>query len=252
MQPTEVLARSELFAGSSAADFEPLVRSAVTRHYQRGERIFGAGDRADSMYLILEGEVIVSRIGPNGEEYVVEAFAAGDVLGPLHFFEPAPIRVLDARAVEPTSCWLVPRAVVFQLLEQSPKLMLAMLRTYSGWIVQRDLQDADASFRNVSAQVATKLLHLADRFGEPGDHGLRIQLRVTAMTLANMIGASRENVSRAIAQLKREGYVHREKGHFVLAQPDELRVRYSWVTEEEARTARTDRTRRPPPGSRSR
>jgi CRP/FNR family transcriptional regulator, cyclic AMP receptor protein len=230
-----MLAMSELFEGASPTDFEALAQSAVIKHYKRGDLIWATGDQADQMYLVLTGEVVASRLGPDGEEYVVELFAAGDVLGSFHFFEPSPVRLLEAHAADTTSCWIVSRREFMRLLERNPKLMMLMLRTYSRWIVRRDLQDADRSFRNVAAQVATRLLHLADQFGEPSEDGVKIRLHVTETTLANMIGASRENVSRAIAKLLREGAVRRERGLFVLAQPDQLRARYSWVTGEEAR-----------------
>lgn len=235
VDPLKLLASSELFEGASPEDFEPLARSALIKRYNRGDLIFATGDQADQMYLVLEGEVVVSRLGPDGEEYVVELFVAGDVLGSFHFFESAPLRILDARAADATSCWVVPRKDFLQLLERNPKLTLLMLRTYSRWIVRRDLQDADRSFRNVDAQVATRLLHLADRFGESSKDGVRIRIRVTETTLANMIGASRENVSRAIAKLQRAGHIRRERGRFLLPRADELRVSYSWVTGEEAR-----------------
>jgi CRP/FNR family transcriptional regulator, cyclic AMP receptor protein len=235
VEPLEMLAASELFEGASPADFEPLARSAAIKHYNHGDLIFATGDQAERMYLVLTGEVVVSRLGPDGEEYVVELFTTGDVLGSFHFFEPSPIRLLDARAADATSCWSVSRQDFIRLLERRPKLMLLMLRTYSRWIVRRDLQDADRSFRNVGAQVATRLLHLADQFGKPSKDGLQIPLHVTETTLANMIGASRENVSRAVAKLQRSGEVRRQRGLFVLLRPEELRTRYSWVSDEEAR-----------------
>lgn len=234
MDPVELLAGSELFNGATAGDFESLRSSAVTRNYGDGQLIFAAGDPADAMYLVLSGGVIASRLGPDGEEYVVEVFVPGDVLGPLHFFEPRPVRILNARAAETTSCWIVPRGDFMRLLERKPQLMQFMLRTYSRWIVQRDLRDADSSFRNLTAQVATKLLHLAGLYGERVDSGIRISLRITETTLANMLGASRENVSRAVAQLQRNGDVRREGGRFLLTRPDRLRDSYSWMTEEEA------------------
>lgn len=246
MNPLEMLAHSELFDGASADDFEPIARLAATRHYKRGELIWATGDRADAMYLVIAGEVVVSRVGPHGEEYVVEAFLSGDVMGPLHFFERSPTRILDARAAETTSCWIVARADFMRLLERNPKLMLLMLRTYSRWIVQRDLQGADASFRNLTAKVVTKLLHLADQHGEHLSGGVQIKLRVTETTLASMLGASRENVSRAIANLQRTGEIRRERGILVLPQPDELRLRYSWVTEQELRTVGAKRLRSSP------
>lgn len=248
MNPLEMLAHSELFDGAAPDDFEPIARSAITRHYKRGELIWTTGDKADAMYLVLAGEVVVSRIGPAGEEYVVEAFVSGDVMGPLHFFERSPTRMLDARAAETSSCWIVARADFMRLLERNPKLMLLMLRTYSRWIVQRDLQGADASFRNLTAKVVTKLLHLADQHGEHSSGGVEIKLRVTETTLASMIGASRENVSRAVAQLQRAGEVRRLRGALVLSRPDDLRRRYSWVTEEEVLTVGARRHRSLPPG----
>jgi CRP/FNR family cyclic AMP-dependent transcriptional regulator len=235
VDPLTLLAASDLFEGASPTDFEPLARSAAIKHYKRGDLIFATGDQADRMYLVLSGEVVASRLGPDGEEYIVELFTAGDVLGSLHFFEPSPIRILDARAADSTSCWSTSRHDFIRLLERNPKLMLLMLRTYSRWIVRRDLQDADRSFRNVVAQVATTLLHLADQFGKPSTDGLQIPFHVTETTLANMIGASRENVSRAIAKLQRSGEVQRKHGLFVLVRPVELRARYSWMTNEEAR-----------------
>jgi CRP/FNR family cyclic AMP-dependent transcriptional regulator len=239
VEPLELLAASELFDGASPADFEPLARSARIKRFNRGELIWTTGDTADQMFLVLTGEVVASRLGPEGDEYVVELFAAGDVMGSFHLFEPSPIRVLDARATDATSCWVIPRQDFMQLLERNPKLMTVMLRTYSRWIVRRDLQDADSSFRNVDAQVATRLLHLADQFGEPSKGGVLIRIHVTETTLANMIGASRENVSRAIAKLQRAGDVRRERGLFVLPHPDALRARHSWVTGEEARAVRS-------------
>ncbi|HET9782838.1 MAG TPA: Crp/Fnr family transcriptional regulator [Candidatus Dormibacteraeota bacterium] len=243
MDPLDLLARSELFAGASAADFGPLARSAVTRRYLRGDLIWGAGDQADTIFLVLAGEVVVSRIGPDGEEYVIELYTVGDVVGQLHLFEPAPTRMLDARSVDATDCWVVPGRAFAELLEKSPKLMKLMLRTYSRWIRVRDLRNADSSFRNVEGQVATNLLHLADRFGEASHAGVRIRVHVTETTLANMIGASRENVSRAIAKLSRAGDLHRDNGTFLLARPEDLRRRYSWVSDEEARYTRSKQNR---------
>src|SRR5947209_446630 len=119
MDPLELLAGSELFNGAAAADFESLRSSAVTRNYGRGELIFATGDPADAMYLVLSGGVMASRLGPDGDEYVVELFVPGDVMGPLHFFEPTPVRILDARAAEQTSCWIVPRGDFIRLLERN-------------------------------------------------------------------------------------------------------------------------------------
>lgn len=231
-----MLADSELFEGARSTDFEPLAALVRRRSFSRGQYIWHAGDGAGAMYLVLAGEVVTLRPGPDGQEYVVEAFIAGDVMGQLPFFDEDPRRVLDARAAAPTSCMVIPREAVLRVVGGNPRLMLAMLRTYSRWIRQRDLLAADGAFRNLSARVVTKLLQLSELHGEAAADGVRIRIHLTETLLANTLGASRENVSRALVPLLRAGALRREGGSFVITDPEDLRGRYSWVSADEART----------------
>lgn len=241
MEWSAMLAESELFEGALPSDFESLAKSARKRNYARGEFLWHTGDAADAMYLVLAGEVVVLRLGPGGEEYVVEAFISRDVMGQLHFFDRRPTRILDARAAAATSCVILPRDAVLRLLERKPELMLSMLRAYSRWIRQRDLLGADGAFRSLTARVVTRLLQLSDRYGEAITDGVEIRLHLTETTLANMLGASRENVSRALALLLRSGDLRREGGIFLITRPEDLRSRYSWVSPDEARTILVER-----------
>ena len=218
MDPLDLLSRSELFAGASAADLEPLSKSALTRRYARGDLIWGAGDSADAIHLILAGEVAVSRIGPDGEEYVVELYMTGDVVGQLHLFEPSPVRMLDARAVAPTTSWVVAVGDVMRLLEKNPKLMGMMLRTYARWIRLRDLRSAE--FQNDGRLVEAALQALADepvsvvatlpagdlaQFSIPANarverfvpHGPLVDRAVCAVTHAGM-GATQKALARGV------------------------------------------------------
>lgn len=236
MEPLEVLAHSELFEGSSPSDFASLQSSIRTCRYGRGEFVWRAGDSADRLYVILSGEVVASRLNAQGAEFVAEAFIAGDAMGSLHLFEETPIRILDARASMPTSCLVVPGASMRQLLMSRPALMVSMLRTYSRWIRQRDLLDADTAFQSLTGRVVAKLLELSGRFGEATGDETAIRLQLTETTLANMLGASRENVSRAVARLARSGDVRRENSYVVIRNREGLRARYSSIARDEARS----------------
>ena len=234
MEPLEVLAQSELFEGSSPSDFASLQTSIRTCRYDRGEFVWRAGDSADRLYVILGGEVVVSRLTAQGAEFVVEVFITGDAMGSLHLFDETPTRILDARASMPTSCLVIPGANMRELLMSRPTLMVSMLRTYSRWIRQRDLLDADTAFQSLTGRVVAKLLELSGRFGEATGDETAIRLQLTETTLANMLGASRENVSRAVARLVRSGEVRRESGYVVMRNREGLRARYSSVAPDEA------------------
>ena len=235
MEPLAVLAHSELFEGSSPSDFAALQSTMWTCRYNRGEFLWRAGDSADRLYVILCGEVVVSRVTAQGAEFVAEVFTAGDAMGSLHLFDDTPTRILDARASLPTSCVVVPGSSLRQLLMSRPALMVSMLRTYSRWIRQRDLLDADTAFQGLTGRVVAKLLELSGRFGAATGDETAIRVQLTETTLANMLGASRENVSRAVARLVRSGVVRRENGYVVMPDREGLRARYSSVARDEAR-----------------
>jgi CRP-like cAMP-binding protein len=179
------------------------------------------------MYVMLSGEVLVSSISSGGEEFVVEVYVRGDAIGQLPFFEPAGERMFDATAGRDAECLLAPRHAVLALLRAKPQLMVNMLSVYSKWIRTRDLYAREAAFQNLAGRVACKLVELANRYGEPSPDGVRIPIRLTQETVANMLGASRENVSRALARLGRQGEVHRKGTVLVIPKLEELAERYS-------------------------
>jgi CRP-like cAMP-binding protein len=179
------------------------------------------------MSVVISGEVLVSSVGLGGEEFVVEVFVKGDTIGQLPFFEPAGQRLFDAVAGRDTECLVASRQAVLALLRVKPQLMMHMLSVYSRWIRTRDLYARDAAFQNLAGRVACKLVELASRYGEPSPEGVRIPIRLTQETVANMLGASRENVSRALARLGRQGDVNRKGSVLLIPRLDELAERYS-------------------------
>ncbi len=216
-----------MFRGCSPDDFQPLVPSIVHRHYGRQAHLWRAGDPADWMYALTAGEVRISHTGANGERYVIEVHVAGDVLGQLPFFDHQPLRFTDAVASRPTDCIAVPREAVLDLLVTNARVSARMLATYSRWIRVRDMTASELAFQSLTGRVARKLVELASRYGEDSPDGVRIALQLTHETIADMLGASRENVSRALSRLARQGDVERRGGWLVIPRLGTLRARYS-------------------------
>ena len=221
------LAASALFRGTKSDDFEPLRSHTRERSYSRGEYLWHAGDHALWVYLILSGEITTARVGPDGEEYVVEVYLAHDVVGQLPLLDDIPLRLLHGMPAAATSCLAFPLIELRRLVELKPHLLLPMVATYSQWIRLRDAHTSEAAFQNLAAKVACKLLELHfltnARAGDP------IALDLPQGRLAGMLGASRENVNRALARLLDGGEVVRSGRHLTITDPDDLMRRYSWA-----------------------
>ncbi len=238
MDAATVLSRCAIFVGAEPEDFTPLLPSVATRRYDQGEYLWHDGDPANWMYVVLSGEILVSRTDPSGNEYVIEVYVRGDALGQLPFFDDNGIRFTNGYAGAQTECLLAPKEAVLALLRAKPHLMACMLAVYSNWIRTRDMHASESAFQNLSGRVACKLVELGSRYGEPGPDGVRIPIRLTQETVANMLGASRENVSRALARLARQGEVRHQRGVLVIPRLDELAERYSDFEETPQRMMR--------------
>ncbi len=244
----EMLAAAPIFRGARPEDFTDLEPFCRRRHFEQGTYLWRTGDPADSMFVILSGEAIVSRLGPDGDEFMVEAYHAGEAFGQLPFFDLVPVRVIDARAATVLDVLDIPRRAFVAHLRAHPELMIQMLGVYSRWIRQRDLNASELAFQRLAGKIACKLLDLVDVHGTPCDDGVLIGRHFAQHELAAMVGASRESVNRALQRLVSNGDVIRRGSELVIPDVDKLRTQYAWSAPEDwERSRAVDRVPRPRP-----
>lgn len=223
MDPLEVLVATELFAGATREELEPLRPVLSRRAYVRDAYVFRAGDPVIAAYVVLKGIVKVGVIGSQARELVVNLKIPGDTFGEYWLFEDDAKRRYDAVAVERTECLVIARDSLMYFLERHPKLMrrltAALLRRLiSEFIMVTDTQ----SVRDIAGRLAQRLLMLAEAHGEPAPIGIRIPIRISQTMLAAMAVGSRENVNRALARMASDGLIAHDDGYITVLQPEKL------------------------------
>ena len=222
------LAQTPLFRGSSPSDFAALRPAIRTHTYGKGQYVWHTGDPASAMYVVVSGQVNVSRFGPRGEQFVVDVFLPGDSFGEFSVLDGLP-RIVDCVAVEPTVCLAAGRESLLAFLERNPRLALKMLAGLGRRVREQDLYRSETAFQNISGRVACTLITLADTHGELVGDGVRVAADLSQTMLANMVGASRENVNRALSRLVRLGRIRRSGATIIIPKLEELRAQYSWL-----------------------
>jgi CRP/FNR family transcriptional regulator len=81
---------------------------------------------------------------------------------------------------------------------------------------------ADLVFTDVPGRVAKALLELSQRFGVPGPDGLHVHHDLTQEELAQLVGASRETVNKALAEFAQRGWIRLEQKSVTLTDVDRL------------------------------
>lgn len=222
-EPVRTLLATYLFQDLSPVQLEPLVAASRVREYTVGEYVLRAGDRADEIYVVLSGTVRESMPTSDGYEYVAELLTPGGVFGEPGIFAPERTRIVDERVMEPTAVLIIDRTVLWDYLQLHPPVMLRLLEGFAKQTRESIEIMAGIALRRVRERVIFRLLERADSHGTPHNAGARVEVVMSQSTLAGMVGASRENVSRAISVLAGEGYVSYRAGVFTI-DADGLRL----------------------------
>ena len=102
-------------------------------------------------------------------------------------------------------------------VRRDPKCALALLIVYAQWVQRRERTVVRLAHRDTRARLATALLELVDRFGEPKEGEVAIEMRLPHLMLAEMTASSRVGVSKEMARFRREGVIKtRGKSQIVL------------------------------------
>ena len=181
---------------------DPALAGSRTIALEPGARHFSAAFAGAALLVVEEGFMVVRASAPDAARSVVTVAAGpGTVVLP-----PGPEEVLCALA--PTRLTVISADVLEQLVAV-PALAARLVEQLASAVAQR--QEALANFASTrhTERVRRMLLQLARVYGHVVADGIRIDFPITHALLAEMVGSSRETVTRALDELHRDGFVAR-------------------------------------------
>jgi CRP-like cAMP-binding protein len=226
--PADVLAflsATPLFAGVAPAELQPLLADFRLRRFDVDAFIFREGDPGDHLHLVTRGEVKISRTNEAGGEVVFAVLGAGEVFGELAVLQENAMRSADAQALAETECYVLHKQALVAFLVAHPAVMWRLVTVLSDYIRRKDESFSDLAFNDIPGRVARKLLELAAARGGTSGAEARVAVPLSQRTLAGLVGASRENVNRALSRFAALGLIKLERGRVTVLRPEELRRR---------------------------
>ena len=222
----DVLGQAPLFEALSDEDARALRSDVVHVTISRGDRLFSEGDGGDQLYIILAGKVKLTRAAHDGRENLLSVHGPGEMFGELSLFDPAP-RTASATAITDATLAGLAHDDLRSWLATRPDVAMHMLQALAQRLRRINDIKADLVFTDVPGRVAKALLDLAARFGVPQENGIQVNHDLTQEELAQLVGASRETVNKALADFAARGWVQLAAKSVLLADSDRLRKRAS-------------------------
>jgi CRP/FNR family cyclic AMP-dependent transcriptional regulator len=211
----EFLASVPLFQHLAHAELQAF--GALTREmrFPRAALIVRQGDPGDALYVVRAGAVKVAVSGDDGREVILDTLGVGDHFGELALLDGGP-RSAHVVATEATILYVLRRDDFRREVERRPNVAWALLVELSRRLREADAKITGLVLLDVPGRVARLLLDRAE--GQPPV----VARAPTHEMMAQMIGASRETVSRAMSELQKVGLIQAERRTITVLDPEGL------------------------------
>jgi CRP-like cAMP-binding protein len=218
-QTADFLSTIPLFNGLQRDELQRFADLTRERSYPKGSVILFQDDPGDSLFVLRSGRVKVVLIGEDGREVILGVLEPGAHFGELALIDDQP-RSAHVIAMEDANLLILRREDFRRRVEANPSVAWALLTELSRRLRRADVKIGGLVLLDVPGRIARLLLDLADEAGND-----MIEKPLTHQTIAQMIGASRETVSRAMKEFQDSGLITVERRKIAVGNREALEKR---------------------------
>jgi CRP-like cAMP-binding protein len=219
MTTVDFLSTVPLFSTIGREELERLAEVTREKQYPKGSIIVFEDDPGDSLFIVREGRVKVVLVAEDGREVILGVLGVGEHFGELSLIDEQP-RSAHVIAMDDTNLLVLRREDFKRRVETTPQLAWALLLELSRRLRRADGTIGGLVLLDVPGRIARLILDAATESG-----GDTIERPLTHQTIAQMIGASRETVSRAMSDFQEAGLISVARRRITVANREALEQR---------------------------
>jgi CRP-like cAMP-binding protein len=204
----ESIRRVAVLRAATPDDVRVMAGLAIERAVEAGAYFFMQGEKAEYLYILMQGRAKLCNISPDGQQVNLRTLVPHQLFGALGAVEPAATYPACAQALEDSTALAISSAAFRELLERRPHLSFGLMRLMTGYI--QEMQER-------YGELAPKRVDQRSREGESG-----ITLPFSRQDLAEMAGTTLYTVSRCLSEWQKRGIINTGRGRVTLVAPHEL------------------------------
>lgn len=188
---------------------------AGTTEYSHGQIIYGPDNISKSLYLVISGKVLISRIAEEGSEVILEIIRPEELFGESAFFD-APRRSEQATALEKVTVMTWAISDMEDMVTKRPRLALALLQILAQRNAEFSRRIESLSLDTIERRLARSLIRFSERLGQQEEDGSVKLMPLTHELLSRYVGTSREIITQYMNRFRKQGYVSYSRHGIVL------------------------------------
>ena len=211
---TDALRAIPLFARLEEPVLEELAGLLIDRKFPKDAIVFEENSLGDYMYLIREGQVKVTKMSEDGREKILEILGSGDFFGEMALLDREP-RSASVKTTRACLLLALSRQDFLGLLRQNPEISMGIIRELTRRLRETDEQIRGLLFERVEGRTRRILQRMAKEEVESAPERLATPT-VTHQQLADLVGTSRETITRVVKELKDSGWLDQEGKRYLV------------------------------------
>lgn len=211
-----------LFCNMSQATVAALDSIKFTGVYPKGSLLFVEGEQPRGIYIMCSGRAKLTTSSTEGKVLIVKLAEPGEVLGASATILGKPYEV-SAETLEPSQVNFIKRDDFLRFLNTYPEASMHTVQQLSEkyHAAQREIRSLGLS-QTTGEKLAKLLLDWCEKDGEPTAKGVRLKVLLTHEEIAQMIGTTRETVTRLLSDLKRKKILEVKGSTVIVLQKKDL------------------------------
>ena len=169
--------------------------------FQKYETVFLESEPGNKMYLIISGLFKVYKSGINGRDKTLNLLGKGEFFGMTALFSNG-VRTNSVQALTEGKLLSIERDRYKELISNFPDVALKTIGILSSQLQHANQEIKDLTFKTIEDRLKNTLLELGDKFGAKNENYIRIKQKFTHRELADIVGTTRETVTKLLGSLQ--------------------------------------------------
>jgi CRP-like cAMP-binding protein len=201
-------------------DLREVHKISKIREYGPGEIIFTKAQSANQMFVVLSGRIKIFTHSGGKKRKTFAYLEPGDFFGEMALLE-GKSRSASAEAVSYSRLLVITNTEFRKLLMNDPELTMYLMKTVCARLRKANEAIEGMMFRNILGRVAQALTELGRR-GRKIRGGIELNEHYTQQELADLVGTTREPLTRALSTLRRVQLIESSDGRYFIKDPVKL------------------------------
>lgn len=212
----KLLQRVEYLKHLPPSELKRIMKLTQVINVPAGHQIFSKSEAGNQMFIVADGRIKIHITSTGRKHKTLAYLEKGDFFGEMSLLDGR-VRSASATAVDDSRLLVVSKSDFKKLLSKDPRFSFLIMRTLAERLRKTDEEVENLLFKNLLGRLAKALLDLASR--QPDGNAVRL----THQELADLIGTSREPLTRALGVLKRRGVIESGEGKLVVTSVERLK-----------------------------